>query len=95
MIFRPTPVRTRHLARGPGPTSKSGSEGPYKSIEMLVSGPAHIEQLRSHGPRRIRHQLPIRERESKPTRNDSMFQFQIPAGAQVVDAVEVRSGEEQ
>ena len=66
---------------------------PYQSIEMLITGAGHIEQLLVSGRDQSITTYRFENEKLNPPVNDAIFHFQIPPGAQVVDALDFRSEE--
>lgn len=67
---------------------------PYESIEMLVAGPGHIEELVVRGRDQSITGYRFTNEKLNPPVNDTSFHFHVPPGAQVVDALESHSGEQ-
>lgn len=61
---------------------------PYKTVEMLIAGDGSIRQLQVAGRDESLLSYDFRDEKLNIPLNDSIFHFTIPAGAEVVDAVD-------
>ena len=61
---------------------------PYQAIQMRVTADGEINQLTIIGRDESRLQFGLSNERVNPAVDDSLFAFRIPAGAEVVDAVE-------
>jgi outer membrane lipoprotein carrier protein len=61
---------------------------PYERVEMLVGGSGSIERLKIYGRDGSQTGFVFTNERLNPEVDDKIFQFAIPAGADVVDAVE-------
>ena len=68
---------------------------PYRAIEMRITGAFQIEQLTVTGSDESFTTYRFTNEKRNPPVNDALFHFQIPADAQVVDALEMHAGEGQ
>jgi outer membrane lipoprotein-sorting protein len=68
--------------------SAKNAEAPYGKIQMLVSGQGEISRLTVIGRDESRLEFELSHEQVNPAVNDGMFAFKIPAGAEVVDAIE-------
>lgn len=64
---------------------------PYEKIEMLVAPDGSIEKLNVVGRDQSLLSYTFTDEKLNPALSDSLFHFQIPPGAQVVDAVDYKS----
>ncbi len=64
---------------------------PYKTIEMLIAPDGSIRQLQVAGRDESLLSYVFRDEKLNIPLNDSIFHFTIPAGAEVVDAVDYKS----
>jgi outer membrane lipoprotein carrier protein len=66
---------------------------PYKEVEMLIGPEGEIRKLNVLGRDESLLSFSFRDERVNPPVDDRIFQFEIPAGAEVVDAVEFKSQE--
>ncbi|HLI30478.1 MAG TPA: outer membrane lipoprotein carrier protein LolA [Terriglobia bacterium] len=64
---------------------------PYKEVQMLVRPDGSIEKLNVVGRDQSLLSYQFTDEKLNPHLNDGLFHFEVPPGAQVVDAVEYRS----
>ena len=60
---------------------------PYDNIEMLIASDGTIHQLKVAGRDQSLLAFTFRDEHLNPAVNDSLFHFDIPAGAELVDSV--------
>lgn len=68
---------------------------PYAKVEMLVNDAGAIEKLNIIGRDQSVLNYAFSDERLNPRLNDKLFHFEIPAGAQVVDAVAYNKGQEK
>ena len=66
---------------------------PYEKVEMLVSDTGTIQKLTVIGRDQSVLSYAFTEERLNPLLSDAVFHFQIPAGAQVIDAVSFKGQE--
>jgi outer membrane lipoprotein carrier protein len=64
---------------------------PYEQVEMLIAPDGEVKQLKVLGRDQSLLDYSFSQERLNPPLDDSIFRFEIPAGAEVVDAVEFRS----
>jgi outer membrane lipoprotein-sorting protein len=88
--FRDFHIRKSDGATWLDATAKS-DRLPYEKIEMLVALDGSIEKLNVVGRDQSLLSYTFTDEKLNPVLSDSLFHFQIPPGAQVVDAVDYKS----
>lgn len=68
---------------------------PYEQVQMLIATGGSITELKVLGRDQSVLEYAFTDERLNPPVNDALFHFQIPAGAEVVDAVEFKSQQEQ
>jgi outer membrane lipoprotein carrier protein len=71
--------------------SAASNRAPYEQVQMLIAADGSIHELKVLGRDQSEIDYSFSHEEVNPRVDDAMFHFQIPAGAEVVDAVEFKS----
>jgi outer membrane lipoprotein carrier protein len=66
---------------------------PYKSVEMLIAPDASIRHLKIMGQDESTLDFAFSDEKLNPPVNDAFFHFAVPPGAEMVNALAVRDGE--
>jgi outer membrane lipoprotein carrier protein len=64
---------------------------PYEQVQMLIAPDGEVKQLKVLGRDLSLLAYSFSQEQLNPPLNDSIFHFEIPPGAEVVDAIEYRS----
>jgi outer membrane lipoprotein carrier protein len=64
---------------------------PYEQVQMLIAPDGEVKQLKVLGRDQSLLAYSFSQEQLNPPLNDSIFHFEIPPGAEVVDAIEYRS----
>ena len=64
---------------------------PYGQIEMLIAPDGEVKQLKVLGRDQSLLEYSFSQEQVNPPLKDAIFHFEIPAGAEVVDAIEFKS----
>jgi outer membrane lipoprotein-sorting protein len=71
------------------------NRAPYEQIQMLIAPDGEVKELKVLGRDQSEIAYSFSNEQLNPPVNDALFHFQIPAGAEVVDAVAFASQQEQ
>jgi outer membrane lipoprotein carrier protein len=75
--------------------SAKNDRAPYERIQMLIASDGEVRELKVMGRDQSQLAYSFSNEQLNPPVNDALFHFQIPPGAEVVDAVEFGSQQEQ
>lgn len=68
---------------------------PYEQVQMLIAPDGEVKELKVLGRDQSLLAYIFSQEQLNPPLNDSIFHFEIPPGAEVVDAIEFRGQQEQ
>jgi outer membrane lipoprotein carrier protein len=75
--------------------SAKNERTPYEQIQMLIAPDGQVRELKVLGRDQSQIAYSFSDERLNPPVNDALFHFQVPAGAEVVDAVEFGSQQER
>lgn len=75
--------------------SAKNDRTPYEQVQMLISPDGEVRELKVPGRDQSQTAYSFSNEQLNPPVSEASFHFQIPPGAEVVDAVEFKSPQEE